>query len=112
MSKVTRVQVDAGNPLIRPFSMVPERTKDVVRFSANRVIYGSNVYKQIAADGSVTIYFYNNFNSEWIIFSSSAKEELDKVNNQSQKSTPWSRRKVYEWWPGGRPGSSGGSNIR
>jgi len=113
MPKVVREEVDPNIGYIRPISVISNSANDRVRAKANSVAHVGTILRSVAEDGMVTYYKYDHHTNDWLIITSSAAEAIQKVQDKNVESTPWTSTKVFgEWWPGGRPGSAGGSNIR
>ena len=113
MPKVVREEVPSNVGYIRPISVISNSVNDQVRATANSVAHMGTVYRHIDEDGTATYYMYDHHTNDWLILTSDATEAILKAKNKVRESAPWSQNRVFEeWWPGGRPGSSGGSNIR
>lgn len=113
MPKVVREEVDPNIGYIRPISVISNSANDRVRASANSVANVSTILRSVDNNGVATYYRYDHHTNDWSIITSSAAEAIQKVQDKNKQTTPWTSTKVFgEWWPGGRPSSSGGSNIR
>jgi len=113
MPTVTREEVDANIGYIRPVSVISNSANDRVRAHANSVPHMGVILRSIDGDGVITYYKYDHHTNDWLIITSDAAEAIQKAREKSKTTAPWTSDKVFEeWWPGGRPGSAGGSNIR
>jgi len=115
MPKVILVETEENVPMVRPISIMSNSAPDRVQVNYNNVPHMNTIYKHMDADGMVTYYRYDHHTSDWYIIKCDASKTLAKMKEMAKESegTPWTKHTVFEeWWPGGRPGSSGNSNIR